>query len=337
MSREFPFRRVVVVADLIDNKSSDPTCRRRDLEQTDRKTLTDLCDAIRSLNLDVCHYTHPKELAEHAGAHTGDIVLSIFGGATSRSRMALVPAVCESMGLAYVGPDAYGRVICQDKEVSKTLATEAGLKVAPHRIVRRASDIAKLADFPLPYVAKPLWEGSSIGIGPESLVVERAKGAKTVASLLRWFEQPVMVEAFIPGREVSLCYIQNPFQDDIRSLAEIVWSNEPDHFDRNLYDAVHKASEIAKTIKVVTDELRPSDNESVSRLLEFVGPTGYGRVDGKLHHGEFVFLELTPDAWIGRTGAFALSFYTPGMSYEDIIARVLLSASPRRPDRSTSG
>jgi D-alanine-D-alanine ligase len=250
--------------------------------------------------------------------------------------MALVPAVCEAMGLSYIGPDAYGRVICQDKEVSKALAAEAGLKVASHRIVRSRGDLSRLADFPLPYVAKPMWEGSSIGIGPDSLITDHSKGAEVVAYLLEHFKQPVMVETFVAGREVSFCYIEAPAPNGHRSLAELVWGDEPDHFDRHLYDAAHKAPAAVKTVRAINDELRCNEAEAMEQLLQFVGPTGYGRIDGKLYDGEFVFLEMTPDAWLAPTGTFALSFSCIGMSYEDIIAHVLLSARPSPQGRSAN-
>jgi D-alanine-D-alanine ligase len=333
--RTFPFRGVVIIADLLPEDPELAIDRRRDLELTNPQTLQQLLDAILRLGLKVQHYEHPKILAEHAAKHMGDVILSIFGGAVSRSRMALVPAVCETFGLSFVGPDAYGRIICQDKEVSKTIALEAGLKVAPHRIVREKSDISRVLDFPLPYVAKPLWEGSSIGIGSKSLVTDRHQGEIVLQQLLEDFEQPIMVESFISGREVSWCFIDGLETDRVRAFAEMVWADEPDHFDRNLYDAQHKLiSEGRKTVRNITDELRARDAEAMERLLQMVGPIGYGRIDGKLRNGEFVFLEITPDAWLGPTGTFVSSFSSYGMSFDEVIARVLLSARTNLPSQS---
>lgn len=322
-----PFQGVVIIADLLQSGSPVPIDRRRDLERTDARTLEQLTEAITRLGLRVHHYEHPKDLAERAEDHVKDVVLSVFGGTVSRNRMALVPAICETFGLAYVGPDVYGRIICQDKEVSKAIAGQAGLRIPSHRIVREESDISRVRDFPLPYVVKPLWEGSSIGIGPNSLVNTRREGEALVRELLKDLEQPLMVEAFVPGREVSWCFIEGPKAKQLRSLAEVLWGNDPSHFDRNLYDAQHKLSaENNKIVRNISSELRTNDAEAMERLLKLLGPLGYGRVDGKLRDGEFVFLEITPDAWLGPTGTFASGFLADGFSFAEVIEQLLLSA-----------
>ncbi len=334
----FPFRGVVIVADLVTQEPEIALHLRRDLEQTHPEMLDELCNAIKQLGLEVYHYEHPKALAENAKKHKNDVVLSIFGGAVSRSRMALVPAVCESMGLSYIGPDAYGRIICQDKEVSKAIAVEAGLKVAQHRIVRNEDDLPKVADFRLPFVAKPLLEGSSIGIGPDSLVTDHSQGVKVIARMLEQFKQPIMVEAFVPGREVSYCFVEAPEAGGIRSLAELIWNNEADYFDHHLYDATHKyPDEGVKTIRTINDELLQFDSEALERLLKFLGPIGYGRIDGKLRDGDFIFLEITPDAWLGADGMFVRSFSCLGLSFYDVIAKLLLSGRPNLQGQSTNG
>lgn len=318
-----------MVADLLSDGGDLPLPLRRDLEKTDSRTFAELRTAICGLGLPFCHYENPGRLARNASQHDRDVVLSVYGGAGSRSRMALVPAVCEACGLSYVGPDAYGRIICQDKEVSKALALEAGLRTPSHRIVRSERDLDRIADFPLPCVAKPLWEGSSIGIGPDNLISARQQGEHVLRTLLAHLRQPIILEAFAPGREVSWCFIDSP-TTDLRSFAELVWNHEEDYFDRHLYDAVHKskADEVPgiKSVRVLPDALSTDDALALERLLDLVGPLGYGRIDGKLHNGTFVFLEITPDAWLGPTGTFASSFTQRGLSFQDVIAHVLLSA-----------
>jgi D-alanine-D-alanine ligase len=330
----FPFRRVVIIADLLQDRGDLPVYLRRDLEQTDTRTLEAVSGAIEHLGLQVCHYEHPKWLAMRASAHSNDVILSLFGGSLSRNRMALVPAICETFGLSYVGPDAYGRVICQDKEVSKTIASVAGLETPSHRIVRSTGDIASIGDFQMPYVVKPVWEGSSIGIGPDNLVISRSQGEAVLRRLFKHFDQPIMVEAFVAGREVSWCFIDAPGHNRIRSLAEVIWAGESNHFDRNLYDADHKLqAEEKRTIQVINDELRSQDSQAMERLLGLIGPIGYGRIDGKLKNGKFMFLEITPDAWLGPTGTFACSFTNLGVRFEEVIARILLSAQLILPNR----
>jgi D-alanine-D-alanine ligase len=171
-------------------------------------------------------------------------------------------------------------------------------------VVRDDEEVGLALEFPAPYVVKPLWEGTSIGIGPDNLVKNPEDGERVVLRLLHSLKQPIMLETFVPGREVSWCFIENQRNRPLRSLAELIWENDPGHFDQHLYDAAHKMSAQIPAVRTITDELDPRDVVAMERLLRLVGPLGYGRIDGKLQNGRFVFLEVTPDAWLGTTGTF---------------------------------
>ena len=132
----FEFKRIVLVVDVNEEalKSNKGIDRRLDLEKTGVETLRNLKEAILANSLDCIVLNHPSELSARGFLDENDLVLSIYGGEISRNRMSLVPAVCEAHGISYIGPDAYGRVICQDKAVSKSLALEAGFKAPKHRL-----------------------------------------------------------------------------------------------------------------------------------------------------------------------------------------------------------
>lgn len=89
--RGFDFTDLVLVADIWDDARSGggANSERRDLEQTDRSTLNEVLDAANLLGLSVHHYLSPAELAQNALRHKKDLVLSIYGGSSSRNRMAI--------------------------------------------------------------------------------------------------------------------------------------------------------------------------------------------------------------------------------------------------------
>jgi D-alanine-D-alanine ligase len=326
--RRFPFEGVVLIADVFrDGTHAGDYAARRDLEQTEEPTLTEISVAIRALGLIVHHYETPAQLAANARKHLKDVVLSIYGGAGSRSRMALAPAVCEAFGLRYIGPDAYGRIVAQDKEVSKRLASEYGLKTPPWRVIRTPGEVSTVETLPPPLVIKPLLEGSSIGISGESLQVT-CEGACTVAAdLLEAFGQPVIAERFVPGREVSYNKIEGAGAG-AWSFSEVVIDGNPSYFHDRLFDAQEKmVRQPGRCVVNIDRELDPEDKERLDRFLSAFGRYGYCRVDGRLDEGRFAFIELTPDAWLGRLGQFAVGFIEQGWCYEDVIAAILGSAN----------
>lgn len=317
---------VVVVADSMAIDSNVDMGAREDLEMTEPATLEAVLGALSDLGMRSTHVENPAELSASANQFTGSTVLSIYGGRRSRSRMALVPAICETHGLDFVGPDAYGRIICQDKQVSTRLAADAGFKVPRQRLFRTEDDAIRIDSIETPYVLKPLLEGSSIGITQRNLVTDCRVGRDLLVELLSKFDQPILLEEFVPGREVSLNFLQLP--NELRwAFSEIEVPGIPNYFDTYLFDADEKLHHLTdRQVANINGEIPSGLVDRVSTLLTMTGTIGYGRVDGKLNDDEFVFLELTPDAWIAPSGAFAASFMLQGYAYKDVIAAVLTTS-----------
>lgn len=324
---------VVLVADEITGLSVGPMPFRKDLEKSEPQTVAQLVAAIRAIGGTVVHYNSPRDLAEKAREHQGAVVLSIFGGEASRNRMALVPAICETYGLTCIGPDVYGRIIAQDKEVSKRLARDVELSTPPWKVIRSEGDISSLAKMTYPCVVKPLMEGSSIGISQVNLVRTSNAAAQLTQKLLSGLGQPVLVEGFVAGREVAFVAIEKG-QTMHTAFCEVIVQDRPDFFQQVLFDAEEKVNPTTgRTVINIDSELCEQDRHALLAFLRAFGSFGYCRVDGRLVDGRFHFLEMTPDAWIDPLGQFAMGFTEIGWTYEQVIGAVLASAGTTPPDQ----
>lgn len=325
---------VLLVADIYEEQVLNVELdRRRDLEKSSPKTVSAILSALAHLGLSARHIPTLDELTERAAQRReGDVVLSIYGGERSRNRMALVPAICESFGMRFIGPDVYGRIVCQDKEISKKLAQQCGVLTPGYFLARTESDLGRIRPRQFPLVVKPNFEGSSIGIS-ERCIVHRWQELHDVASsMLEEFDQPVLIEEFARGREVSFNLIESETAPQTR-LVEVRMAGFPNYFDDHLFSANIKAPWDNLEIVSLEGVLADTDRQALLRLIEAIGGIGYCRVDGKFLDGRFYFLELTPDAWLDPDGAFALSFTQTGWSYPEVLATVLASepASRRHP------
>jgi D-alanine-D-alanine ligase len=329
----YPFSDVVLIADQRPNVTSDLAPHlRHDLEMADEDMVAQVTDALGDLGLKWHRYYNPADLALAAEKHRNDVVLSLYGGERSRNRIAMPAAACELTGLKCVGADTYSNVMCQDKVVSKYFAQECGLLTPWHRLIRTGRDCRSLASLAPPYVIKPKMEGTSIGISQRSLIRDANDGPAVAKELLDVFGPWLMVEEFIPGREVSISLIEG--SPDRRAYAEIFVHGQGEYFDDHLFDAEEKISRrLDRSVRNLDGMLAPVDRSAVDRLVDVLGPLGYCRVDGKHHEGRFHFIEITPDPWIGPTGAFSASFTNQGLPYREVIEAVLLSAYPTLPGR----
>ena len=324
---------IVVVADEIVGLNVGPLWSRRDLEQSDQQTVQQLLATLEAMGRKVFHYKTPRELADNAQKHRDAVVLSIFGGEASRNRMALVPAICETYKLVFIGPDVYGRIIAQDKEVSKRLAVDVGLKTPPWRIVRDLADLNSLSRLKMPCVVKPLLEGSSIGISQKNLVRNHEEATSLARLLLLKLEQPVLVEEFVSGREVAFIAIES-LAGMHTAYSEVIVEGSPGFFLQTLFDAEEKANRThGRTVVNIDAELSEQDTCCLKEFLRAFGTFGYCRIDGRHADGQFHFIEMTPDAWIDPLGQFAMAFTQKGWSYEDVIRAVLASIDKVPPNR----
>jgi len=329
---------VILVADVYQHDASNVRPeQRRDLEKSSPETISAIKQGIVDLGLKVLHIGSLDELYKRAAERrTGDVVLSIFGGERSRNRMALVPAICESLGMRFIGPDTYGRIVCQDKSISKKLAVDCGILTPAHALVRTMADLKRVVPSRFPVVVKPNVEGSSIGISQQSVVHDLSQLHVIGASVLAEFGQPAIVEEFVSGREVSFNIIETRSENHER-FAEVRLIAQPDYFDDHLFSADIKAPWNSLEVVLLEDLLVESDRQAIRRLAEAVGDLGYCRVDGKLLGGRFQFLELTPDAWLDPRGVFAISFTQTGWRYPELLAHVLASEPEARRRRVSNG
>jgi D-alanine-D-alanine ligase len=300
--------------------------------------LSGVVAAVESLGLQCVHVETPAELAAAAPRLRGSVVLSTYAGEGSRSRLALVPAVAESLGLDFVGLDAMGQALAHDKEVMKRIATDCGLLTPRSRLIRDLAAANICNEFPAPYVLKPVSEGSSIGISQRNIIWNGRKGPELARELISRFRQPVLLEAFVPGREVSLISIEDE-PSPHRCFVEVVVEGKSDYFSRHLFDADEKLNRrLPRKIVRIDADLRADDRVAIGTLLDAIGHYEVIRVDGKLtDDGRFHFLELTPDPWLGIKGHIAQGFIVEGWSYPDVIRAILASARLARRGRPANG
>ncbi|HEY2133549.1 MAG TPA: D-alanine--D-alanine ligase [Acetobacteraceae bacterium] len=110
-----------------------------------------------------------------------------------------IQGVLDWLGIPYTHSGVRASALAMDKAAAKAIFQAAGLPVAKGRMV----DIAELehADpLPMPYVIKPVNEGSSVGVE-----IMRNGDNRRAAVAASWqFGAQAMVEEYIPGRELTV-------------------------------------------------------------------------------------------------------------------------------------
>lgn len=110
-----------------------------------------------------------------------------------------IQGVLDWMGIPYTHSGIRASALAMDKVAAKAVFGAAGLPVAKGRVVDM-TELEAADPLPLPYVVKPINEGSSVGVE-----IMRAGDNRRVAVARAWrFGKQALAEEFIPGRELTV-------------------------------------------------------------------------------------------------------------------------------------
>ncbi|MBI1340307.1 D-alanine--D-alanine ligase [bacterium] len=159
----------------------------------------ELARAGREAGYDVVEIDAGRDLADQLKAAAVDVVLNGLHGPFGED--GCVQGLLEVMGLPYTHSGVLASALAMDKQKSRAIYAQVGLDIAEGGLFAR-SEIAARHVMEPPYVVKPVAEGSSFGV---IIVREGANGPPREVAEAGWaFGERVLVEKFIPGRELTV-------------------------------------------------------------------------------------------------------------------------------------
>jgi D-alanine-D-alanine ligase len=262
-------------------------------------TIEAIASVLRGLGHDVILLGDGRELLERLLDQPPDFVFNFAEGqGISRSREARVPAVLDMLGIPYTGSDPLTMAVTLDKDCAKRLAASAGIAVplalAIHPSDRDWKMTASLSKLPFPVIVKPAWEGSSKGIRNKCLVHNRDDLTEVVDRLRGDHRQPVLIEEYIDGDELTVGVLGN---DDPQILG-IMRTLPVEPTERFIYSLEIKRDYRRLVRYECPAPLLPAATRAVQEaalaVYRALGCRDVGRIDFRLRDGVPYFLEVNP-------------------------------------------
>ena len=139
-----------------------------------------------------------------------------------------IQGVLDWLGIPYTHSGVRASALAMDKAAAKALFVSAGLPIARGRMVSIA-ELEAADPLPLPYVVKPVNEGSSVGVE-----VVRGGDNRRAEIARRWtFGPSALVEEYIPGRELTVAVLDGRALavTEIRAVAGAFYDYESKYAD----------------------------------------------------------------------------------------------------------
>lgn len=267
----------------------------------------------------------PHQLLAQLKAEGGlevDAALTIAEGYGSRNREAWAPVLLELAGVPALGSDALTLSLSLDKAWANQLLSAGGVPVAPQCTIvseQQALEAALPADFPL--FVKPRWEGTAKGIRATSKVADRPALAREVERIVRDYQQPALVEAFLPGAEYTVTVVGNDPPQALPVLQRAI--------ERSTGIGLHalEGREAALEHRL-PGELGPELEARLCalalRVFEVLECRDFARADFRLNeHSDPVFLEINPLPTFAPDGTFGILAELQNRPLPELLADVL--------------
>ncbi len=297
-------------------------------EEYDSETTVEaIADALRANGHRVRLLGGGKELVRALMDNPPEMVFNMAEGFGSRGREAHVPAVCEMLGIAYTGSDPLTMAATLDKPTAKRIAAVAGVATPAFEVV---DSVPVSLNLRFPVIAKPAAEGSGMGITQSSRCEDLASLRTQVGRLLEGYRQPVLIEEFCPGAELTVGILGTGTDARAIGVMEMVPKQRP--VEQFVYSVE------MKRLGFDAIEYRPADPADVALVAEpalvahrALGCRDISRVDLRLDaNGAPSFLEINPLPGLAPGwGDVVLVAAMADICYDELIGSIVHNACTR--------
>jgi len=247
-----------------------------------------------------------------------------------------VAGIFELMGVNYTGAGPLVLGTALHKFRVKEILAFHGLPTPRYQVIKTPMNFELDESLRFPLIVKPSREDASIGITASSVVSSPVELKKQIRHVIEQFDQPVMVEEYIDGRELNVAIMGNrkPFA---MPISEVDMTTLPAQYPRIItFNAkwVKGTDEYECTKGVCPALLPPELEERIKSLAldayQLIGCRDYARVDFRLSKDYQPFiLEVNPNPDISEDAGFMRSAGVYGFSFAEAIGKIVECALER--------
>jgi D-alanine-D-alanine ligase len=254
-----------------------------------------------------------------------DVVFPVLHGPFGED--GTVQGLLELAGVAYVGAGVAASALSMDKDLFKSVMRDKGVPVTRSVTVRRSHGDTAENPFGYPVVVKPARLGSSVGITIARTEEDFERGVELAFE----HDEKILLEEYVDGIEVECSVLGN--EEPIASIPGEIVPIANDWYD---YEAKYAEGGMELVIPPrIDDETIARVQELAVRSFVAADCEGMARVDFFVRDGgEVLVNELNTIPGFTATSVYAKLFAASGISYPELLDRLVDLALARRDRRA---
>jgi D-alanine-D-alanine ligase len=289
-----------------------------------------IAEAIESNGFKVERIGNAANLLEKINSLKVDIVFNISEGLFGRNRESQVPLILEMNNIPFVGADALTLGLTLDKVMAKKIFIADKIPTPKFFEVSSLAQLENLNHHKFPLIVKPRFEGSSKGLSESSRVQNREELLKQVDYIVSTYKQPALIEEFISGQEFTVAVVGN---DPPEALPVVqIKIDGKLKLNERFYTFARITSDRLEYIcpAKIPVELKNKLSDLALKTFKSVDCCDFGRVDFRVdNEGKPYVLEINPLPSLSTEDVFMLLAETIGITYNQMIGKILASALKR--------
>jgi D-alanine-D-alanine ligase len=253
------------------------------------------------------------------------MVFNLSYGIQGQARYTHVPGILEMVGIPYVGSGPLAHSLALDKVVAKMIFKQNGLPTPDFAVLDAPGFEAPELEYPL--IVKPKNEAVSFGLR----IINGEEELREAAELIfRTYQQPVLAEQFIEGREINIGLLGNNPPETLPPV-ELVFSCE----GPPVYTYEDKTGMSGREIEFrcpapLDGKVIEKAQDLTRRAFNALGCYDCARVDMRLDkENKLYILEVNSLPSLGEHGSYPLAAEKAGLDFAALVNRLIEVASAR--------
>lgn len=252
------------------------------------------------------------------------MVFNLSYGVQGQARYTHVPGILEMIGIPYVGSGPLAHSLALDKVVAKMIFKQNGIPTPDFAVLDAPGFEAP--DLAYPLIVKPKNESVSFGI---QIVHDEKELRAAAQTIFDEFEQPVLAERYIDGREVNVGVLGNNPVETF-APAELLFGDGPKIYTYK--DKMHKSGrEVGVRVPADLSPAKTREAQDIARrAFRALGCFDCARIDMRMDDaGKLYVLEINSLPSLGEHGSYVHGAEHAGLDFPALVNRLVEVASAR--------
>lgn len=278
---------------------------------------------LEKLNIQAFLFPGNADLPKSLKEAKPDMVFNLVGSVKGNEYLSsTIPAILELLEISYTGAGILGESLSYNKFLVKKLFQQNGVPVPNHQLFNTPNDLLN-PTLRFPLISKLNEIHGSVEITKDSISETEKHLRERLKFLITTYDQPILVEEFIVGREVTAILLEGLNKKVY--LAEKIFTNTQDKYVFTTFENQWLASsEESSTYQKFSD---PILKEYVKKAFEISKMADYGKFDIRIDQsGRYFFLDSNSNPAFGPKETDCaisniLDLY--GITFEEILKRLM--------------